>query len=375
MKTMQVQPGLVVNLAESESEDSCHFGIEDLPLAKRYYDDNGYVVLRRLIPKSLCDVLRADFDRNVRGSTVPMLRQHNMRYERHEFTADGFLTNPIFNIQDLQTRLFGGFKQAALDILTHHNASTAIGALLGAASAKLIQSMFFEAPVNTWIHQDSYYQDSALSLGGAIAGWYALEDIDVAAGRFYVLPTSHRTIPVLLNHGKRAVSVGHDTYKRELLEAVAGHDQLQGHAPFLRAGDVLFWNSLTVHGSLPALRPKVSRASLTAHYLRETDDMLQFHTRVRHQQESRHNSMKVCLLHDQDKLLNRSVRTLSSTFPAAWSVTRNVLLRALQAYYRARPDPPQPWAAQLSATRDGPRDRVLDSGTEPSPTPSERALG
>jgi len=35
----------------------------------------------------------------------------------------------------------------------------------------------------------------------------------------------------------------------------------------LKKGDVLFWNSRTVHGSLETKNPKYSRKSLTAHYL------------------------------------------------------------------------------------------------------------
>jgi phytanoyl-CoA hydroxylase len=39
------------------------------------------------------------------------------------------------------------------------------------------------------------------------------------------------------------------------------------HAPALKKGDVLFWNSRTVHGSLETTDERYSRKSLTAHYL------------------------------------------------------------------------------------------------------------
>jgi phytanoyl-CoA hydroxylase len=39
------------------------------------------------------------------------------------------------------------------------------------------------------------------------------------------------------------------------------------YAPAMKKGDVLFWNSRTIHGSLPTQDEKFSRRSLTAHYM------------------------------------------------------------------------------------------------------------
>lgn len=39
------------------------------------------------------------------------------------------------------------------------------------------------------------------------------------------------------------------------------------YAPALRKGDVLFWNSRTIHGSMPTRDDGFSRKSLTAHFL------------------------------------------------------------------------------------------------------------
>ncbi len=68
--------------------------------------------------------------------------------ETNRFTAAGFLDNPIFNIQDLNTRTFGTFKSAALDVLTHSRVAEVTSAILGGPT-KLVQSMFFEAAAGT----------------------------------------------------------------------------------------------------------------------------------------------------------------------------------------------------------------------------------
>lgn len=49
-------------------------------------------------------------------------------------------------------------------------------------------------------------------------------------------------------------------------EHLSAHQE-QISAPVLKKGDVLFWNSRTIHGSAKTLDERYSRKSLTAHYL------------------------------------------------------------------------------------------------------------
>ncbi len=335
MQTVVTPLGLRVRVPETVDEDTPYPGADRPAEVAAAYARDGYVVLRGLVPPDLCDSVRTAFDAEVRPSRTPILRQKNMRYEANAFDADGFLSNPVFNVQDLETRRFGRFKSAALDVLTHPAVAAATGTVLGAPRTKLIQSMFFEAPAGTWAHQDSYYQDSADGLGGGVAGWFALEDIDAGAGRFYVAPRSHRDLPPLRNEGELGVAMGHDRYKRAVVEAVRAAG-IECSAPQLQKGDVLLWNSLLVHGSLEALRPGVSRSSLTAHYLAESAEMLQFHARVRRLDMTRHNGMAVGLLHNQDRLRNRLVREVAWQAPGLFATARRVAIQAVLAARRAR---------------------------------------
>jgi phytanoyl-CoA hydroxylase len=318
---------------EGPDEDALWFRPDDLDGACRFYAAEGYVVVRGLIPPALCDEVRAAFDREVRGSATPILRQQDMRYERNRFDGRGFLANPIFNIQDLETRPFGAFKRAALDALTRQDVVRIAAALLGEGGApepvKLIQSMFFEAGVGTWAHQDSYYQDSATALGCGTAGWFALEDVSAQAGRFYVLPRSHRETPLIRNEGALDFATGHERYKQAVV-AMSQASGLEWRAPWLGKGDVLFWGSSTVHGSLhPVPGCTGSRASLTAHYLRQSDKMLQFQARIRPQKLTRHNGVLVARLHDQDEWRNRAARFVAARYPAAWAAARRAAISAM----------------------------------------------
>jgi phytanoyl-CoA hydroxylase len=325
--------GTGLHIPETLDEDAAYFSVDapgGMADARAYYDEQGYVVLRGLIPKALCNQVRAVFDAEARHTPIPMLRQKNMRYERNSFDENGFLSNPIFNLQDLGSGPLAGFRGAVLDILTHRVTAAATAALLGYDRSMVIQSMFFEAPAGTWAHQDSYYQDSAAALGGCVAGWFALEDIDAGGGRFYVCPGSHRNAPLLRNEGEYNFATGHEAYQLGMIDMMRSYG-LSFAAPYLAAGDVLFWNSLTVHGSLPASRPGVSRRSLTAHYLREGDAMLQFHSRIRPQKTMIYNGMSVGLLHDQDELLNRLVRAVAYHLPKPYMAARRLALQALLA--------------------------------------------
>ena len=308
-------------------EDFPYFRPHELAEALHYYEEEGYVVIRGLIPVESCDRVRAGFDAVARHSRTPILRQKNMRYETNRFTAAGFLDNPIFNIQDLNTRTFGTFKSAALDVLTHSRVAEVTSAILGGPT-KLVQSMFFEAAAGTWAHQDSYYQDSNTGLGQMTAGWYALEDIDAGAGRFFVCPRSHRRLELVRNDGRNNFASGHERYK-EAMAAAIEKSGCRVVAPYMAKGDVLYWSSLTAHGSLQGQTPTASRAFMTAHDPRASDEMLQFHSRIRHQRSTPYNGMAVASLHDQDRLANRAVSAFSYAFPGVVEQARVLAMRAV----------------------------------------------
>jgi len=325
--------GSALRIPETLDEDQSYFRADKpkhLADAIDYYKTHGYVVMRGLISRELCVKVRSVFDASVRGTKLPMLRQKNMRYERNTFDANGFVDNPIFNLQDIGSGQLATFRNAVLDVLTHKVGALATAALLGCDKSMMIQSMFFEAPAGTWAHQDSYYQDSASGLGQCVAGWFALEDIDAGSGRLYICPGSHRVVPVLRNEREYNFATGHAAYQRAVLAMIRLYG-LSFTAPYLAAGDVLFWNSLTIHGSLPASRVGVSRASLTAHYLRDGDAMLQFHSRIRGQATMTYNGMRIGLLHDQDRLFNRIVRTVAFRMPRPYMTARTLALRGLLA--------------------------------------------
>jgi phytanoyl-CoA hydroxylase len=222
------------------------------------YQTRGYVVLRGVVSAQRIDRLLHLYRSQIIPARYPFFRQNTNAYEPNRMTTHGFVRQSFLDIHDYVR--YPEFSRAALDIFCSSEMMQALEEATGYASFSLMQSMLFDLNTETPGHQDWYYLDS-VPAGQLTAAWIALEDIDERAGRFYVLPGSHNT-----DFDAKAPGRTHAQW----LDLVGSHVQRhreQISAPALRRGDVLFWNSRTVHGSLPTLDDSRSRKSLTAHYL------------------------------------------------------------------------------------------------------------
>lgn len=106
-------------------------------------------------------------------------------------------------------------------------------------------------------------------MGDVIGIWIALEDIRAQAGRLYVAPFSH-TIDILRLAAERNIVMekmypSDHAYRRLILQLIA-EGIVTCKAPCLMKGDVIFWDSRTIHGSLVTDEPRYSRSSFTAHF-------------------------------------------------------------------------------------------------------------
>lgn len=295
--------GGTLSIPAGVAEDRAYFTANELPAALAYYREQGYVVLRGLVPRASIERVHRAFEAHVRPYRGHIYRQTTANPERHVFTPEGFMLNPIQNIQDLPSRPFAPYREAVLDLLTGPGPVALLSTLFG-QPPRLVQTMHFEGNSATWPHQDGYYLDSAEQ--GAMAGlWVALEDIAPGAGRFFVCPGSHR-MELPKNSEELAVADHHADYKAFIGRVIAERG-LECRAPALAAGDVLLWNSWTIHGSLPTTQPKSSRASLTCHAIPQEHGFLQFQARLRTIRPRLVNGVEVHCPKDQDRLRNRAI--------------------------------------------------------------------
>jgi phytanoyl-CoA hydroxylase len=291
---------------------------------REYYDREGYVVVRGVVPASLCDEAHAAFASEVKPFPGYIYRQASAVPEKNVFTEHGHVQNSLLNIQDLDRRYFPRFQQAGLDIITHERLTRAVRGVLG-EEGTVVQSMYFDGNPVTWAHQDTYYLDST-EIGRMAAVWIAVEDIHPSAGRFYIYPGSH-LIDMVKNGGDFDIAFNHDRYKKLVIDTIRSNG-LVCRAPALRKGDALFWAARTMHGSLETKSAR-SRASFTAHWVPSSTGLLQYQTRARRMRIRYVNGVPIHHPKDQRKPINRALLFLETRFPQGLARAKRLAIKVV----------------------------------------------
>jgi phytanoyl-CoA hydroxylase len=226
---------------------------------------------------------------------------------------------PIMNLQDITTKKYPHFKKRGLDLLTQASVQRAVSTLFG-EPGRVVHTMYFDGNQTTWAHRDGHYIDSQQA-GKMIGVWIAAEDIHPEAGRFFILPRSHRTaVP-----GEQG-DPNSRAYKAKMADFVR-EGPLDCVAPLLRQGDMLIWTSLTIHGSLPTTDARYSRRSFTAHYVPQSH---QFQWNVREQASQRSiivNGVDVILHGDDGSLFKRLRNAVRSEWPWLYGWARALAMQ------------------------------------------------
>ena len=325
MYATQSPIGTRIEIPEHAAENGPTFTLESLPEARAYLEEHGYVVLRGVVEPKRCDAVRAAFERTVKSYPGFIYRQTTANPERNRFNEFGFVMNPILNLQSLPSAHFEPLKRRALEVFASEPMK-AIGRALFAEDPKCVQSMYFEGNSGTWPHQDTYYLDSE-RVGTMVASWFALEDIDAGAGRFFVVPGSHK-IEMEKNGGDVDYAFHHDRYKERVRTLLRDHG-LEVYAPFLAKGDVLLWKARTIHGSLATSRPQYSRASLTAHYIPASHRFLQFQSRIRKLSLREFNGMQFHCPKDMERIGPKMILGIETSFPRTFQTAKKIAIKAL----------------------------------------------
>lgn len=312
----------------SRADDFPYFRPSEADAIAAYYREYGYVVVRGLVSVPAIESANALFDREILPSTRFIYRQATANPERHVWTPNGFMLNSLLNLQSLDPRHFGGFREAAQQVVTDAGVQGIVKDLFGEAG-KLVQSMYFHGNPVTWPHQDTYYLDSE-HLGFMSAAWIAAEDIAPGAGRFFIYPGSHR-IDMQKNGGDFNIAFHHDRYK-ELVEDVIKRQGLRCRAPALAAGDALFWHSRTIHGSLPTAQPERSRRSFTAHFIPQSHRLLSWQSTFKTLEHGMFNGLQVQRPKNQARAVNRAVLFVETRFPRGFRFGKKLAVKFLTSH-------------------------------------------
>lgn len=288
---------------------------EDAAAFRQWFEREGYVVVRNAVPAALCESGVNAFRREVLPDRLGFFERHaSGRYERHVLTETGFMKYPIMNLQDLSEKKYPAFRRTGLDLLTQPRIQQAVEALCG-EPGRLVHTMYFDGNQTTWAHRDGHYIDSGQA-GKMIGVWVAAEDIHPEAGRFFVLPRSH-----LMKVPGESGDPNGDEYKARMAEFVR-HGPLDCLSPVLRQGDMLMWNSMVIHGSLPTTDQRHSRRSFTAHYVPCSH---QYQWNVRSQASRKSvivNQVEVILHRDDSTWWRRARSAVRSGLPRVYGLAQ-----------------------------------------------------
>jgi phytanoyl-CoA hydroxylase len=214
---------------------------------RRFYEENGYLVVRELFTPAEVETYRehymrlraqgafpGDFD-GVDSSSADPLKRYPRMIHMHRW------------------------DEASLRWLTDARLNECLTALLG-REPYAVQTMLYYKPAGARgqaLHQDQLYL--RVQPGTCMAAWLALDDCDEENGCMRIAPGSHRWPLLCAQKADTSVSFTDVT-----VHLPAGQEV---RPVIMKAGDVLFFNGSLVHGSYPNTSVDRFRRSLIGHYI------------------------------------------------------------------------------------------------------------
>lgn len=239
---------------------------------RNHYQDQGYVIFKRLIPEHKIDGLLVALA-SFKQRRLPYYSQSIHTWISPKIDTHGFMEESMENFTQLY--LDCGLRKLGLNILLGSEIHSGLQTLHPQFKNYVQwQNMLFDKSTGTIDHYDSWYLDT-LPEGYLTGAWVALENIKEGAGPFRVYPGSHKSFA---QNPLRSLS--HDDFRKECLEYSRSHEC---KSALLEKGDVLFWHPSLIHGAFAQSDISFSRKSLTAHYYpygfaRKDDDIVRHNT-------------------------------------------------------------------------------------------------
>ena len=214
-----------------------------------------FKVYKKQIPDSLINsllVAHKDFKR----SAVSIFRaQGTTSFERPLLDQFGNQRNSIHNPHLLGLNYL--FSSLIEKIILHENISKCLTDFTGSDKHVWYQSMFFDKSTGTKLHQDTWYLDTDPN-GKLVGVWIALEDIEETAGPFCIYSNSDSSKLDPLDFDFENLDSDFN-FKSAFPNAVR-------YDFTARAGDILIWDSLSIHGAMLPDNEAKTRKSITAHF-------------------------------------------------------------------------------------------------------------
>lgn len=243
-----------------------HLGKVEDPF--EFYQEQDYIICRGATDLEKIDELVNFYEKFIVTSSQKYLRQ-SAQWESNEKTSSGGIKNTFLDPHCYEEGINGEFSDHIFQILSSSEIQKSLAKISGKTpDFKLFQTMFFDY-TTTAPHQDWIFLDSKPN-GHLIAGWVALEDIYPESMRFYVYLNTHKFYPKA-KYEEMVINEPHSihvSFFKEINEFLESNT-LEMYAPPLQKGDIFFWGSRIIHGSIEGTNPQLRRRSLAAHFVPE----------------------------------------------------------------------------------------------------------
>ena len=222
------------------------------------YLENGYLIIRNLICPNLIDNCLAEIE-NCKKNPPLVYTQSTHKWQNLEVDEYNLIKESILNPSTLGT--IKPLSKSIKKIIYSPEVYDQLENLFDKSKLSKIcswQDMLFDRSTGTIPHIDSWYLDT-YPRGNLIGAWFALEDIQKENGSFYVFPKTHNL------NWSNTFGMSHEEFVKHIKIYTEKHLS-QKKELYLKKGDVVFWNSLLIHGSTKQIQEGLSRKSLTSHY-------------------------------------------------------------------------------------------------------------
>jgi ectoine hydroxylase-related dioxygenase (phytanoyl-CoA dioxygenase family) len=214
---------------------------------KKFYDENGYVIIEQLFS----------------GDEVAFYREHYMRL-REAGTYEGDNSGIDLGNADPLKRYprmihMHRWDDVSLRWMLDQRLNDCLTTLAGREPFAVQTMLYFKPPKarGQALHQDNYYLRA--QPGTCVAAWLALDDCDEENGCLEVASGSH-TWPILC-------TVKADVNESFTDVTVPIPEGQEVRPMIMKAGSVLFFNGSLVHGSKPNISTTRFRRALIGHYI------------------------------------------------------------------------------------------------------------
>jgi hypothetical protein len=221
----------------------------------RFWNENGYIILPKLIDAPTLDFVWAAYEKAVSKGTIELKPELAGEGDPHP----GRFLDPHHKVSEF------------CRILRHPGLIHWVQ-LLMEREPEPFQTITSHKGSQQGAHSDSIHM-TTYPLGYLTAAWVAFEDIHADCGPLVYYPKSHRLPYVFANdvgitetdYEQRGYAEYHEKYEPRISQILADN-KMEPHYFHASKGDVLIWHANLIHGGSMRRNLQLSRKALVCHF-------------------------------------------------------------------------------------------------------------